>query len=72
MNLLCHSAGRTCSTGVATNADSRANKIRRGKKTEQHVKVDDWADEIFVSSEPLSKVQLLYTSIKYTSIYKKI
>ena len=25
-----------------------------GKKTEQPVEVDDWADEIFGSSEPLS------------------
>ena len=32
----------------------RKNRLSRGKKPEQPVKVDDWADEIFGSSEPLS------------------
>ena len=34
--------------------DAHANKFSRRKKTEQPVKVDDWADEILGDSEPLS------------------
>ena len=36
------------------NADARAKKISIGKKIEQPVKMNDWADEIFGTSEPLS------------------